>query len=230
MLPSQDEDAGVGIPHILPAGCRASGFRPGQREASEPQEPQPRCRRRLENDGGKTDGRKEGGRPGAGTRPRLPADSERRLPAVAMAAATSGRPRNPPPRLLSDSDSRQAAAGDARPPTSGALGCKPSRCFRGCEQPGPTRKKRAAARQRGQPPAVRRRRARVARAVGMFTYLPAARPASAHIRRHSAASAATVAARGTNTKLPAAAATPLRSDGSYLGPSWVRLRSASLQP
>lgn len=52
-------------------------------------------------------------------------------------------------------------------------------------------------------------------------------------RRHSAASAATVAARGTNTKLPAAAAaaaTPLWSDGSYLGPSWVRLRSASLQP
>lgn len=42
--------------------------------------------------------------------------------------------------------------------------------------------------------------------------------------------------RGTNTKLPAAAlaaaaaATPLPSDGSYLRPSWVRLRSVSLQP
>lgn len=49
------------------------------------------------------------------------------------------------------------------------------------------------------------------------------------IRRHSAASAAAAAPRGANTKLPATTATPLPSDGSYLGPSWVRLRNGPLQ-
>lgn len=88
----------------------------------------------------RTDGRRAGGR-GRGPGPsylRTPSAGCRQSPWPQPPPAVRG------PRLLCDSDSRLAAASDARPPTSGARGCEPSRWFRGCEQPGPTKKRRAA--------------------------------------------------------------------------------------
>lgn len=92
----------------------------------------------------KGDGRKEGeGEAGGGDQARLPAGSERRLPAVAMAAARHLQPSGEADRLLR-TDSRTAAAGDARPPTSSARVGEPPSWFRGREEPGPTRKRCAA--------------------------------------------------------------------------------------
>lgn len=200
--------------------------------------------RRRKGDG-RTDGRREAG---AGTRPRLPAGWQ------PVQAARGRHGRTPPPavrgpRLLSDSDSRHAAAGDAQPPSSGARVRQPCRWCRGCEEPGPTRERRAAADREGgaggQPSAPRRRRESVARTRGprgMLTYLPAARPGCDRVRRspHIRVPGDTQLLlprpsppRGTNTKLPAAAATPpvrWELPGAVVGALARRSSSAPARP
>lgn len=104
---------------------------------------------------------------------------------------------------------------------------------------GSTRKRCAAARPRGRDGTGRGGRTAVrppTRGRGMLTYLPAARPGSSCSPRDASHPGTGDAQRllrrpspprGTNSKLPAAAAaTPLPSDGSYLRPPWVRLRAA----
>lgn len=155
----------------------------------------------------RTDGRRAGGR-GRGPGPsylRTPNAGCRQSPWPQPPPAVRG------PRLLCDSDSRQAAAGDGatahlRRPRLRAFPPVP-----GVRAAGTHEEEACGGRQRGQPPAV-------ARAVGMLTYLPAARPASARspgrshpgTRRRSAASAATVAARGKHQTSGGGDASPVR--------------------
>lgn len=102
---------------------RALGVGPGQ------QEPQPvYCRRQGSDGGRKTDGRMEGGRRGRGTGPgylRVRAQAVRSRHGCAPPPAVRGT------QLLTSSDSRPAAAGDGKPPTSGAGVCEPPRGFLG---------------------------------------------------------------------------------------------------
>lgn len=157
----------------------------------------------------------------------------------------------PPPavretQLLTSCDSRPAAAGDAQPPTPGASVCEPPSWFLGVREAGTHEEEvcgsatlRAGGKNSGPLSARAGRGWRRRRTVG-GAHVPsccaAGGPPAAHRSPHIRVPGDTQLLlrrpsppRGTNTKLPAAA-TPLPSDGSYLRPSWVRLRGACLRP
>lgn len=242
-LPSPDEDAGAGIPTSRPARrCRALGFRPGQREAPEPQ---PRCCRRPGSDGGReTDGRTEGGRPGRGPGPGyLRGGSPCRLPAVATAARhlqpsgdpgssrtlTAGTPRQvtrsrPAPAPASASPAAGAGAARSRDPRGRGVRQPTGRAGREDSRPPPAGGGRAWRGRGGRGGCSRtfpRRGPAATEPAGRLTSgYPETLSCFCRGRRRPAAQ--TPNFRRRRRRLP--------SDGSYLGPSWVRLRGAPPQP
>ncbi|XP_076769123.1 uncharacterized protein LOC143434379 [Arvicanthis niloticus] len=205
----------------------ALGFGPGRQELRS-RSPSPSGGRGATAEGRRT----EDGRRGRGTGPgylRVRAQAVRSRHGCAPPPAVRGT------QLLRSSDSRPAAAGDAQPPSgfpgvrgagtheeevcssanprAGRKGGRPlsAGAGRGWRGRGPAEDAHVPSRCAAEGPPAARRSPHI-RVPGDTQLL---------LRRPSPP-------RGTNTKLPAAA-TPLPSDGSYLRPSWVRLRGARLR-
>lgn len=217
---------------------RALGFRPGQQELRS---------RSPSTSGGRgatAEGRRmEDGRRGRGTGPgylRVRAQAVRSRHGCAPPPAVRGT------QLLTGSDSRPAAAGDAQPPTSGAGVCEPPSGFLGVrgarthEEEVRGSANLRAGRKDSRPLSAGAGRRWRRRATVEDAHVPsccaAEGPPAARRSPHIRVPRDTQLLlrrpsppRGTNTKLPAAA-TPLPSVGSYLRPSWVRLRGACLRP